>query len=70
MQMAMTELELSKKLGIILEPEENHVEVTESLVACLHTLRETFREQDKQRFEMGSIYEELWLELLPWHSLN
>lgn len=68
--MAMTELELSQKLGIILEPEANYVEMTENMVACLHTLRETFREQDRQRLDIGSVYDELWLELLPWHSLN
>lgn len=70
----MTEVELSTKLGIVFEPERNFVakESAEKLLEEIVTLQVTFAVAAEQRHSIGTgpVNRDLWLEFLPWHSMN
>ena len=66
----MTELEMSLSLGLVVEPERNHVTVDPLIQAEILYLRHIFTIQKMQRQEMGQLNHDTWAELLPWHSAN
>ena len=66
----MTKLELSKKLGILLDPESNRVDCDADVEAAIKDLVHSFAVQSLQSKLMGRVQKNLWLELLPWHSYN
>ncbi|MEZ4573642.1 MAG: hypothetical protein R2857_01710 [Vampirovibrionales bacterium] len=68
--MAMTQVELCKKLGILLDPDNNRVELTSDVQNDIRQLVTSFTTQSEQQSLMGRAQKNLWLELLPWHSYN
>lgn len=66
----MTELEMSLSLGLVVEPEKNHVMVDPILQAEVLYLRHIFAIQKAQRQEIGQFNQDIWADLLPWHSSN
>ncbi len=66
----MTELELSLTLGMMCEPEQNRVHVDPMIETEIMYLRHIFNIAKLQREEVGRVNQDVWAELLPWHSLN
>ncbi len=66
----MTELELSMTLGIMMEPEKNRVKVDPLLQAEILYLKHIFQIVQYQKQEVGCANPDVWVDLVPWHSLN
>ena len=66
----MTELELSMTLGIVVEPEKNRMPVDSLIRAEILYLGQVFSLMEGQKSEIGRLTDDVWAELLPWHSLN
>jgi hypothetical protein len=66
----MTELEMSETLGIILDPENNRLSISKQLRWDIQKVYRAFSEANTQRESFGTLNEDLWLEFIPWHSLN
>ncbi len=66
----MHELEIFESLGILLDPEENRLPVDNELRQSIERLSEAFFEMTTQRLLYGTLNPDLWLEFIPWHSLN
>jgi hypothetical protein len=66
----MTELELFDNLGILLDPEQNRVSVTPAIRENINMLSSVFSEMNTQKRRFGTLNPDIWLELIPWHSLN
>lgn len=66
----MTELEMSLTLGLLSEPEKNHVRMDAILQTEIMYLKHIFQISKAQREEVGMLNPDIWAELLPWHSLN
>lgn len=66
----MTELEMSLTLGLLSEPEKNYVQLDELLKTDIMYLKHIFQISKLQREEVGRLNQDLWAELLPWHSMN
>lgn len=66
----MTELEMSLTLGIMSEPEKNRVHVDPVIQAEIMYLKHIFMISTVQRHEIGRVNQDVWAELVPWHSLN
>lgn len=66
----MTEMELCLTLGMIQEPERNRFESTPVAKAQMCLAVEALMIQKIQKAQLGSLNDELWLEMLPWHSIN
>lgn len=65
----MTKTELAETLGIVNDPDENKVSIKSSSKALVHAIS-ALKLQEQQKREYGSLNPDLWLELVPWHSLN
>lgn len=68
--MSMTEVEMSRTLGILADPEKNRLPIGEDLRDDIQMLCMTFQEMMDQKEDYGSVNTDLWLEFIPWHSLN
>ena len=66
----MTELEMSRKLGLILEPANNKVHLTMENSLALESLVAGIQQQHSQRHLLGELFQDLWLDFVPWHSDN
>jgi hypothetical protein len=66
----MTELELCNTLGILVEPDKNRVALTEEVRQSIEQVSSAIRESGCQRRIFGVLNQDLWLEFIPWHSLN
>jgi hypothetical protein len=66
----MTEQELCLTLGLLEEPSINRLPITEDLAYDIRTLKMVFDMAQSQRQPIGLTQMELWLDFLPWHSLN
>lgn len=66
----MTEQELDLTLGLVVEPQQNRVRLTPDRIANIQQVIKAFNRAQEQRQLLHSLPYELWLELLPWHSLN
>jgi hypothetical protein len=66
----MNELEMCETLGIIVDPQQNKLSMTTDIADNILLLSEAFFLQGKQREQLGPVNPDLWLELVPWHSLN
>lgn len=66
----MTELELCDHLGLLLEPTKNRVVMNEDLENDIAYVNLVFAEATLQKSDLGPVQQDLWLELIPWHSLN
>ncbi len=66
----MKELELCSNLGLVLDPEENRLEIGKELRQSIKHLSRVFSEMNNQKTIYGTLNKDLWLELIPWHSLN
>lgn len=66
----MTELEMSLTLGLLSEPEKNYVKMDSTLQMEMMYLKHIFQISKSQREEIGLLNQDIWAELLPWHSLN
>lgn len=68
--MAMTEQDLSLFLGILHEPTHNRLPMDPLLSRDIEDLTLIFTLGFEQRDQLGSWNPDLWIDLLPWHSLN
>lgn len=66
----MTELEMSRTLGILADPEHNRIHLEPDMASDLMMVTLAFHEMRTQRRYIGTLNQDLWLEFLPWHSLN
>jgi hypothetical protein len=66
----MTELEMSRKLGLILEPVKNRLRVNTENETAMGGLIAALFEQAEQKILMDGLFEETWLDFVPWHSDN
>jgi hypothetical protein len=66
----MTELEMAMTLGILPEPVRNRVEVDAFLQAEITYLSHVFAIAHRQKQAFGTVNQDMWCELLPWHSMN
>jgi hypothetical protein len=66
----MSELEMSQKLGLVLEPTQNRIAASNETIASVVSLLETFREHRTQAEWSQDLYTDMWLEFVPWHSDN
>jgi len=66
----MTELEMTVTLGILPDPDKNFVHVDEALKAEITYLSTIFAIARGQKEMIGTANPDMWIELLPWHSLN
>lgn len=66
----MNELEMSAALGILLDPDKNKLDVTPELACDIERVSRAFQEITEQKEIYGPLNEDLWLEFIPWHSLN
>lgn len=66
----MTELEMSRKLGLILEPSKNRFTLTQESESAINGLIGALFEQAEQKLLMDGLFEETWLDFVPWHSDN
>ena len=67
----MSELELCDTLGILLEPEQNRLKLrNEDQLDDIQFLTCVLSEINQQKKEFGTLNPDIWLELIPWHSLN
>jgi hypothetical protein len=66
----MNELEMCKTLGILFDPEMNKVSLTQDLIDDIIQVCNAFSEITHQKERYGSVNQDLWLEFIPWHSLN
>lgn len=57
-------------LGLLLEPSENKVPVTEGFLNDIQSITMAFSELNAQKTLLGSVNHDIWLEFIPWHSLN
>lgn len=64
----MTEEQLGLTLGFMPDPEKNRLSLTESLDVI--QLSEVFAILESQQRRYGRVNADLWMEFLPWHSLN
>lgn len=67
---SMTEMELCLTLGMIQEPDKNRFNATPLAKAQLCLVVEALTIQRIQKQHLGTLNDELWLEMLPWHSIN
>ena len=68
--LAMTEQEMCLVLGILNEPEKNRVRMDEHLRLDLALLGDVFAIARDQREHLGSVNCDVWIDFLPWHSMN
>jgi hypothetical protein len=66
----MTEQELSVTLGIWHEPECNRLRPYQSMSGDLRQAMAAMQQARLQHQHNGWVPLALWLEFLPWHSLN
>ena len=66
----MTELEMAMTLGLVTEPEKNFVKVDPVIIAEIQHMKHIFVIAQDQHKEIGRLNPDVWMELLPWHSLN
>lgn len=66
----MTELEMCDTLGILIEPGRNRVKVTRELRQNIGLISQAFSEMTTQKELYGTVNQDIWLEFVPWHSLN
>ena len=66
----MSELEMSQKLGLLLEPLTNRVAKDDETTTAVISLLEAFREHRTQSNWSQDLYTDMWLEFVPWHSEN
>ena len=66
----MTEVELSLVLGILQEPPKNRLPMTPELKADIQHLTTIFSLQKQQKRSLPIPSQQLWLDFLPWHSVN
>jgi hypothetical protein len=66
----MREMEMCAALGIVLDPDRNKLSVTPELACEIAIVSFAFLEINTQREVFGQVNEDLWLEFIPWHSLN
>lgn len=57
-------------LGIMLDPDQNRLSVTEDIRKSIRLVSTVFSEMHQQKQQYGTVNEDLWLEFIPWHSLN
>ncbi len=67
---AMNELEMNVTLGILPDPDKNFVHMDEGLKAEITYLSKIFAIAKGQKNIIGSANPDMWIELVPWHSLN
>jgi hypothetical protein len=66
----MTEQELCLALGLLEEPCHNRIALTEKTISHLLQVSQALTVSHQQKEMFGSVGSELWLDFLPWHSLN
>lgn len=66
----MNELEICQTLGILVDPGKNKLPITPLLAEDLKMVCSALSEIMDQRQQYGSLNPDLWLELIPWHSIN
>ncbi len=66
----MTELELCETLGIVHDPDKNRLVGVGDIKIIVETLCSALHESSQQKHHYGSVNTDLWLDFLPWHSLN
>ncbi len=66
----MTELEMSVTLGLLIEPEKNFVHIDKDLKEDINHIANAFTEISRQKCTLGAFHTDIWLEFVPWHSLN
>ena len=66
----MNELELFDTLGIILDPDYNRLAITEDIQISIENLSYVLCEMNTQKKSYGTLNPDIWLEFIPWHSLN
>jgi hypothetical protein len=66
----MTDIQLSSTLGIIQEPIKNKVHFSNEQAEQFMELTFVLRQAESQQKLLKPTTENLWVEFLPWHSLN
>ncbi len=66
----MTELEMSTTLGILFDPDCNKVLPDPEVCESIRKVSLAFAEVTMQKQLFGPVNEDVWLEFIPWHSLN
>jgi hypothetical protein len=66
----MTELEMCDTLGILFDPDKNRLTVTDDIRNSIDQVSQAFHEMNTQKALYGVLNEDIWLEFIPWHSLN
>jgi hypothetical protein len=68
--MSMTEVEMSTRLGLITDPDKNRVNCDFYDLLDMNATMIAIQEGKLQKQTIGTVNAELWLEFLPWYSLN
>jgi hypothetical protein len=66
----MTEVDICNTLGMLQDPACNRLPLTPELINDIRQVAGALREAWQQKNRYGALYEDLWLEFIPWHSLN
>lgn len=66
----MNQLEMDVTLGLLSDPEKNYVHLDPELTSEILNLSQIFAIAKNQKEDIGSANLEMWIELIPWHSLN
>ncbi len=66
----MNEVEMSRTLGILVDPDKNRVKASRRCSADIIQVCRALREINHQKERFGTLNQDLWLEFVPWHSLN
>jgi hypothetical protein len=66
----MTNLEWCETLGLIADPDENRLGIDEDLILQINDLSAVFSKMIEQKAIYGAVNPDVWLEFVPWHSLN
>ncbi|MFM7389342.1 MAG: hypothetical protein ACKO34_01810 [Vampirovibrionales bacterium] len=68
--MPLTAVQVSATLGLIEDPLKNKVIFTATQKEHFFELIAVFKEAQRQSKLLKPTTEDIWVEFLPWHSLN
>ncbi len=66
----MTEQQLCETLGLLTEPVQNRPPLDAKLKSEVRFLKDIFTALTHQKTLLGTLNPDIWVELLPWHSMN
>lgn len=66
----MRETDIAEQLGLMLEPERNKLPLSTDMKEDMFIIHYAIQEMSTQKMVMGIFHQDVWLDFLPWHSLN